>query len=73
MTELDLFYKLNAELNENEYEIIMNEPNWDVLYIPEFTSGDGFDLNHKTYYEPFLKNFEFGTARKGFLHEIIND
>lgn len=67
----ELYYKLNSGFTEKEHEI-MNEPTWDVLYIPEFMGGDGFDLDHKSYYEPYLKNFEYGSPRNEFLHDEIN-
>ena len=49
----------------------MNLPDWDILYIPASTGSDNFQLDHKRYYEPYLKAFETGAARKHFLHDWV--
>jgi hypothetical protein len=61
---------LNQAFNIDKYKIL-NEPTWDVRYIPETTSSDGFMLDHKTYYEPYMKNFETGSPREDFLHDLV--
>ncbi|WP_026625805.1 restriction endonuclease [Dysgonomonas capnocytophagoides] len=48
---------------EEEHKI-MNLPDWDILYIEDSTVSDSFQLDHKRYYEPFIKEFEKGMARK---------
>jgi len=50
---------------------IMNQPSWDVLYIEASTTSDSFQLDHKKYYEPYLKEFEKGLSREDFLHDIV--
>ena len=52
---------------DNNY---MNSPSWDILYRAEYTGSDSFQLDHKTYYEPYLKEFEQGMAREDFLHDL---
>ena len=47
---------------------IMNLPTWDILYLEESTGSDSFQLDHKRYYEPYLKEFERGNARREFLN-----
>jgi len=54
---------------KGEYET-MNQPTWDVRYIPESTGGDSFQLDHKEYYEPYLKEFERGMSRNEFLDDM---
>lgn len=54
----------------NDYDF-MNLPSWDVLYRQESTVSDSFQLDHKTYYGPFLKEFEQGMPRKYFLHDVV--
>lgn len=66
--------KLNEFLNKGfikKYHKILNRPTWDVLYIPENIIGDSFQLDHKSYYEPYLQDFEYGNSRKEFLHDVI--
>jgi len=48
---------------------IMNLPSWDFRYIEENTGSDSFQLDHKRYYEPYLKEFEQGMTRDEFLHD----
>lgn len=50
---------------------VMNVPSWDVLYHPESTMSDSFQLDHKSYYEPWLKEFERGSARRDLLHDVV--
>ena len=54
-----------------EEHIVMNCPDWDVLYIPESTISDSFQLDHKNYYEPFMRKFESGMNRHGFLDDLV--
>lgn len=66
--ELDSY--LSKAFTTKEHKI-MNQPSWDILYVPESTSSDSFQLDHKRYYEPFLKEFENGNARKELLHDLV--
>lgn len=50
---------------------VINLPSWDFLYRPEFTMSDSFQRDHKNYYEPYLKEFASGTARKNFLNDWV--
>lgn len=61
---------LSKAFTKKEHNI-MNMPDCDVLYIPEYTMSDGFQLDHKSYYEPYLKEFEKGMARKNYLHDWV--
>src|SRR5581483_7379905 len=61
--------KLAKAFTKKEHDVI-NRPDWDVRYIPEYTSSDSFDPDHKKYYEPFIRNFESGSARGEFLHDL---
>ena len=49
---------------------IMNLPSWDFLFLEESTSSDSFQLDHKKFYEPHLKEFELGMSRSEFLHDL---
>jgi len=46
----------------------INMPDWDIVYRAASTGSDHFDLDHKQYYEPHMKNFESGTTRNGSGH-----
>lgn len=59
----------NAFVADKNAEI--NMPDWDVMYIPADIGGDSFQLDHKSYYEPYLSEFETGTARKFFLNDLV--
>lgn len=50
---------------------VMNVPSWDVRYLQESTESDSFQLDHKSYYEPYLKEFEKGMKRNMFLHDMV--
>jgi hypothetical protein len=50
---------------------VMNMPDWDFLYVPEYTGSDSFQLDHKRYYEQYLNEFATGMARKNFLHDWV--
>lgn len=54
----------------NEHHKVMNQPDWDILYREESTGSDSFQLDHKKFYEPYLKEFEFGSSRKEFLNDL---
>lgn len=60
---------LSAAFRKHEYKR-MNLPFWDILYLEERTTSDSFKLDHKRFYEPYLKDFEIGSARKEFLHDM---
>ena len=36
-----------------------------------YTGSDSFQLDHKNYYSPYIKEFEQGSARKQFLHDAV--
>ena len=55
---------------EKEHKI-MNLPSWDILYLEENTGSDSFQLDHKLFYEPYIKEFERGNARREFLHDLV--
>lgn len=63
--------ELLSDAFTDEEHKVMNLPTWDVLYIAEAISSDGFQLDHKKYYEPYLKDFEQGDAREEFLHDMV--
>ena len=63
----DILFKA---FTKKEYDV-MNMPDWDFIYIPESTVSDSFQLDHKRYYEPYLKEFETGMTRKNFLHDWV--
>lgn len=66
-----LYEELFGLFTDEDHKVI-NLPEWDVLYISESTSSDSFQLDHKSYYEPYLKEFEHGTARRNFLHDLAH-
>lgn len=66
----ELYSVLSKAFTKKEHKI-MNQPSWDILYVPESTYSDSFQLDHKSYYEPFLKEFENGNARREFLHDLV--
>jgi uncharacterized protein YeaO (DUF488 family) len=45
---------------------------WDVRYVPASTTSDHFHLDHKNYYEPFMKNYESGISRSDFFEDWLN-
>jgi len=55
-----------AELHTND-SIWINQPSWDIRYVPESFVSDNFDENHKQYYLPFIRNFETGSHRGDFF------
>lgn len=61
---------LSNAFTKKEWDV-MNSPSWDVLYVSESTMSDSFQLDHKQYYKPYLKEFEQGSARKEFLHDVV--
>ncbi|HBZ26457.1 MAG TPA: hypothetical protein DEO54_09545 [Rikenellaceae bacterium] len=63
----DLLFKA---FTKKEHKV-MNLPSWDILYLEESTGSDSFQLDHKRYYEPYLKEFEQGNARREFLHDLV--
>jgi hypothetical protein len=63
--------KLLDKAFTNKDNKVMNIPDWDILYIPATTSSDSFQLDHKKYYEPYLRDFEHGYARTEFLDDIV--
>ena len=64
-----LYEKLGKAFTKKEHKVI-NRPDWDVRYVAAHTGSDTFQLDHKNYYEPFMKNFESGSARNEFLHDL---
>lgn len=64
-------YRLLQKAFTNKDNKIMNMPYWDILYISANTLSDSFQLDHKSYYEPYLKDFERGNARTEFLHDLV--
>lgn len=50
---------------------VLNQPDWDIIYLEESVGGDSFQLNHKRYYQPYLKEFEKGEERNKFLHNWV--
>jgi len=66
--ELD---KLLSKAFTDEDHKIMNQPSWDILYLEESTNSDSFQLDHKRYYNPYLKEFEKGIARRQFLEDLV--
>jgi len=65
--ELEVF--LSKAFTKDDHKI-MNQPSWDILFLEESTASDSFQLNHKRFYQPYLKEFENGDARKKFLHDL---
>lgn len=66
--------KLKKLLNKaftNKDNKVMNMPEWDILYIPVSTLSDSFQLDHKKYYAPYLRDFEHGHSRTEFLDDIV--
>ncbi len=63
----DLLFKA---FTKKEHKV-MNLPTWDIKYREESTSSDSFQLDHKRYYEPYLKAFERGNSRGEFLHDLV--
>ena len=42
---------------------------WDIRYVASNQISDHFHLDHKSYYEPYMDNFQIGHARGGFISE----
>jgi hypothetical protein len=61
---------LSKSFTEDDHDI-MNQPSWDIRYLEESTGSDSFQLDHKRYYEPYLKEFEKGLERNMFLHDMV--
>jgi len=45
---------------------------WDVKYISENQASERFQVDHKSYYEPYMRSFEHGTPREeGILSDQL--
>jgi hypothetical protein len=43
---------------------------WDISYVSTNQVSDHFHLDHKSYYEPYMDNFQTGSARKSFINKL---
>jgi len=41
----------------------MNLPSWDIKYYKTNWCSDNYNVNHKEYYEPYMREFEYGNQR----------
>lgn len=62
--------QLQKAFSESKFAY-MNEPDWDIRYIPESFESDNYEPNHRNYYIPYLKEFQSGLPRKALLHDLV--
>ena len=46
---------------------------WDIRYIECYQVSDHFHPDHKDYYDNYMRNFQFGINRTGYISEIDFD
>ncbi|MBK8015253.1 MAG: restriction endonuclease [Betaproteobacteria bacterium] len=44
---------------------------WDIRYVPCTQISEHFHLDHKNYYEPFMRQYQLGAARNRLLSDMI--
>ncbi len=64
----ELYDELKNAYCKKDYHL--NDPDWDVRYVEANFESDHFHNDHKDYYEPYIKNYEKGTSRNEFLHDV---